>query len=353
MNLPDRSRPRLALPPLRRRGWAGAALWRLLHPADREPYTESPPPPPARRLYYTTPDGWSAPLFRLEPRSDAPGEPVVVVHGLGFGPDAFRYGGDHLAGRLVEAGLAPFLATVRTSREALPGPERAVRVEDVVAHDLPAALDAVAEATGFPRVHLVAHGLAGVLALAAAARRPDALASVSVLGAPLWFKDGGSSARWSHRLVQLLPADADVPVRALLRVGAWLDPELFGLAAHTPPPRMRGAARCASEDVGAPWVQTLARWWRDGRPTLHDGLVDVTATLRDADVPLLVVTAHEDAVCPPEAGEAAVGAWGSDDTAARRISGGHLDLVWSGEAGAEVVGWLSERRRAAWTSSAA
>lgn len=351
MNLPDRSRPRLALPPVRSRGWAGAALWRLLHPRAREPYAESPVPPPARRLYYGTEDGWSAPLFRLEPRPDAPGEPVVVVHGSGFGPDALRYGADALAGQLLDAGFAPFLATVRTSRHASPGPDPAVRVEDVALQDLPAALLAVAAETGFPRVHLVAHGLAGVLALAFAARRPPALASVVVLGAPLSFAPA-SAARWSHRLAQLLPADADVPVRALLRAGAWLDPELFGWSTHTPGPRVRGVARCASEDVGAPWVRAMARWWRDGAASLHDGLVDVVDLLPDAAVPLLVVTASGDAVCPPEAGELALGRWGHADATAERVDGGHLDLVTAGVAGGHVARWLSARRRAGWVVAA-
>jgi pimeloyl-ACP methyl ester carboxylesterase len=356
MNLPDRTRPRLASPPARRAGVAGAALWRLLHPRGREPYTEAPAPPPARRLYYTAPDGWSAPLFRAEPLPDAPGEPVVVVHGVGLGPDAWRYGGGSLSARLVEAGFAPFLATVRTSREAIeptPGARREVRVEDVVAQDLPAALDSIAADSGYPRVHLVAHGLAGVLALAAASRRPAALASLAVLGAPLRFPRGGSGARVSHRLTQLLPGDAEIPLRALLRLGVWLDPELLGWSGAVPAPRVRGVARCAGEDLPSPWVRTVARWWRDGAASLHDGLVDVEGPLSDAEVPLLVVTAAGDVVCPPEAGEAALGAWGHPDRAAARVDGAHLDLVLGAGAGDALVPWLTSRRRLAWGERAA
>jgi pimeloyl-ACP methyl ester carboxylesterase len=355
MNLPDRTRPRLAFPTLRGRGFAGAALWRLLHPRGREPYTEAAAPPPARRLYYTSADGWSAPLFRLDPRAGASAEPVLVLHGLGFGPDAWRYGGRSLAATLVERGFSPFLGTVRTSREALapPGGRREVRIEDVVAHDVPAALEAIAADTGYPRVHLVAHGLSGVLALAAAARRPASLASLTVLGAPLAFPTHTSGARLSHLLAQLLPADAEVPVRALLRLGVWLDPELFGFVGATPAPRVRGVARCASEDVAVPWLRTVARWWRDGSASLHDGVVDVEGQLGDARVPLLVVTASEDPVCPPASGERALGAWGHPDRSAARVPGAHLDLVTGDDVANVVVPWLAERRREAWAPVAA
>jgi len=355
MNLPDRTRPRLALPPARRVGtFAGAALWRLFHPHGREPYVEAPAPVPVRRLYYTTADGWSAPLFRLDPRGDAAGEPVVVVHGLGFGPDAWRYGGGSLGARLVDGGFSPFLSTVRTSREAVPPPGRVdLRVEDVVAHDLPAALDQVAADTGYPRVHVVAHGLAGVLALAAAARRPSSLASVVVLGAPLRFPRSATAARFSHHLAQLLPRDAEVPVRALLRLGVLLDPELFGLSRSAPAPRVRGAARCAGEDVGVPWLRTVARWWRDGSASLYDGLVEVSDQLRDADVPLLVVTGTDDLVCPPAAGEVALASWGHPDAAAVQVDGGHLDLILGDAAAGHVVEWLSARRRQSWDQQVA
>ena len=216
---------------------------------------------------------------------------------------------------------------------------------------MPAALDAVAEHSGFPRVLLVGHGLGGVLSLAAAARRPSSLAGVVALGAPLRLSEPSTQARASLLLSMMLPAD--LPLRALARMGVpFAEDVVRPLARTAPPERLRGALAYGAEDLSRPWLSAIRRWWKDGEPTLHDGLVEVAASLRDASVPLLVVSGADDPVCPHDAAERALASWGDEDVDAVRVGGSHLDLLLGRDAGravhAPVVAWLDARRRTTW-----
>lgn len=361
MNLPDRARPRLTQPPTRRRvaRWATAAVWRALHPAAREPFVEQGAPLPVSRVHYRTEDGWQAPLFRLEPTASASGEPVLIAHGAGFGPDLFRYGTESLVGALRAAGFAPWLLTHRLDRDAFqegPATSREARVEEVVSVDLPTALDTIAEHSGFPRVFVIGHGLGGVLALASAARRPEALAGVVALGAPLRLPEPSTQARASLLLSMML--HADLPLRALARMGVpFADEVARPLAVSSPPQRLRGALAWTTEDLSRPWMAAVRRWWRDGEPTLHDGLIEVASSLADATVPLMVVSGSQDPVCPHAAAEVALRTWGHGDTHALRVAGSHLDLLLGHDAARAVhrpvTDWLDARRHAAWSEQRA
>ena len=55
------------------------ATWRARHPRES---LALPPAQAPDRIYYQTEDGWEAPLWRYPPAPDAPGEPVLLVHGL-------------------------------------------------------------------------------------------------------------------------------------------------------------------------------------------------------------------------------------------------------------------------------
>jgi alpha-beta hydrolase superfamily lysophospholipase len=297
----------------------------------------------------------------VEPLPDAPGEPVLVVHGLGAGPDLARYGEDTLTGALRAAGFAPFVLAHRADADAI-APSRGVlpTLEGVVEHDLPAALAAVARDTGYDAVHVVGHGLGGVLLAALAGRREGALASVVALGAPLVLPDPPSEARAAALALSLLPGALRLPLRALARGGVPLvdgGTDLFDLAVDCAPSRLRGALAYGVADPPVALVRQVRSWLAAGTPTLHRGAVEVRDLVRDAEVPLLVVTAEDDPTCPPAAGEAALGTWGHPDAEALRVPGSHLDLLLGREAPervfAPVVAWLDARRRRAWTPAGA
>ncbi len=280
---------------------------------------------------------------------------MLLAHGLGAGPDAFRYGADSLAGALRQAGYTVYLLCHRADPESVPpeGPRRGfVSIEDIIERDVPAALAQAAADSGFSRVHAIGHGLGGLLLLAAAARRDDRLASVCAVGAPLRLPEVRSEARIATLALALAPARWRLPLAAAARLGLPLVGE--ELAGATPAPRARGAMAYAVSDPPLALLRSLSTWIRAGSPSLYGGVVSLEGHLADARVPLLVVTGTEDALCSCEAGERALSAWGHEDKQAVRAEAlGHLDLLLGGNAPDRVftpiLEWLEDRRRAAWS----
>jgi len=163
---------------------------------------------------------------------------VVVVHGFTSSPQSVR----PLAEALVARGF-----TVHTP--VLPGHATTVEDLDVTPRTAwQAAVEASAErlAARCRKVAVIGQSLGGLLAMELAARRPDLVAAVASLAAPLWL-DGlaGKAARWTapggafgghlHRLPKLGGADvfdaeakrADasyqwIPTRALAELTAFM-----------------------------------------------------------------------------------------------------------------------------------
>jgi oxygen-independent coproporphyrinogen-3 oxidase len=331
-----------------------------MHPAAKERYVEAPAPRPLTRLYYEADDGWRAPLLYLPPVPGGAGEPVVLAHALGFGADAFRYGtGSTLAGHLSDAGFAVYLLTHRGDRDAIAPDRRGFTFDDVVEHDVPAALARVREHARYPRAHWVGHGLGGQLGLAWAARSAaDGLASVVALCAAVRFEVTRSEARRAVVVAGLLPAHWSLPARSLGPfVAPWID-EGRDLLEHvrpgtTSPDRLRGVLHHAVEDLPIGLVRQMSRWLSAGSLVDAHGLLDYPEALRDARVPLLVGVAGGDRVCAPACGSAALDTWGGEgDLLVFPDTYGHLDPLLARDAEARVFGpvkaWLSERRRLAW-----
>ncbi|MCW1838892.1 acetoin dehydrogenase dihydrolipoyllysine-residue acetyltransferase subunit [Prosthecomicrobium hirschii] len=108
--------------------------------------------------------------------------PVVLVHG---------FGGDRDNWMFVESRLAAERPVVAFD---LPGHGASgTEIGDGTLATLAGAVTGLMEALNLPRAHLVGHSLGGAVALAAAAARPEAVASLSLL-APVGFGpeiDGG------------------------------------------------------------------------------------------------------------------------------------------------------------------
>ncbi len=269
---------------------------------------------------------------------------MVLVHSLGAGHDAFRYGQSHLAQTLARAGRSVYLLSYRGDRDAVApagGGLRDATFSAILDHDLPAALEAVANDSGLESCHVVGHGLGGLLAMALAGRQEPRLASVTSLGAPLRFADPPSETRRAAWMLGLAPRGLHLPLRALLRASIpWVDRSPH-LARHlspgvSPASRVRGGLTYASADVPIALAQELKQWLRAGTPLIYD-VVELVHTLRDARVPLLAVLGAADRLCPVSAGRPAVDAWGHPDASLRVIADyGHLDLLWGGDAHQQV-----------------
>jgi len=355
MSLPDKPRANLA-PPARALAASAVELtrrltWRTLHPADRESFVEAPRPAPVSRLPYETVDGWRAPLFCVQASATGAGEPVIVSHALGLGPDAYRYGsGVPLAKALAARGFSVFLMTHRGDRDAHGPSGTPMDFDAIVERDVPAALAAVREHTGFHKVHWVGHGLGGQLGLVAAARG-EALASVVAMGSPVRFKRPATEVQQAALLMRLLPDGWKIPASTLARLALPVlgAEEWFGGA---PGARVRGVMEYASESITLGLIDQLRSWITEGTLSSRAGVVDYTATFADAEVPLLVVFSTESRLAGRGPTTAALSTWGHPDALALPVPGRSMDLVLGADRERDVFGplggWLVERRRLAW-----
>ena len=118
-----------------------------------------------------------SPSAAAGPRGAARRPPVLLVHGIAMNRQAFDFGGRALLARArtsPRAGFDCFALDLRGHGGSRRGPHRALDARHYLAEDLPAALDAIREATGEEQVLCVGHSQGALLGMAACALHPDA-----------------------------------------------------------------------------------------------------------------------------------------------------------------------------------
>ena len=148
-----------------------------------------------------------------------------------------------------------------------PGPaEGRLSLGDLIAGRLERALAAAARAAG-GRVVLVGYCMGGLLALAAALRRPDLVRGLALLATPWDFHAGGAEVRARARasadilpsLEPVMAATGGLPVDFLQLAFAGLDP--FGIAR-----KFRAFGRLDPTSPRAAHFVALEDWLNDGVP---------------------------------------------------------------------------------------
>jgi len=228
------------------------ALVRGIAAYRRHPYRRELPDQPAlwaeggsRLLDYGTGGGGSAVLF----------VPSLVnrAHVLDLLP------GHSMLRFLAGQGLRPLLLDWGWPGEA----ERRFTLTDYIAGRLERALGAAVAATGGP-VMLAGYCMGGLLALAAALRRPERVRALALLATPWDFHAEGDArgqilAGLLPGLEPLLQATGTLPVDAIQTLFAWLDP--FAVAA-----KFRAFARLDPAGPRARLFVALEDWLNDGVP---------------------------------------------------------------------------------------
>jgi len=329
-----------------------ATAWRGLQPQSRERFTRPPNPRVLARLYYRTDDGWQAPLFRLDPCPGGAGEPVVLVHGLGVNRHSLDYDPKlSLARTLAAEGFSVYLLEHRGDRSAIAPPTaRAWDFDDLATQDLPAALQAIREHSGFAKALYVGHGLGGQLLYAHLAHsRGDDVAAGCAISAPVRFSASTSRARTLRRAARLLPGIMRLPTRALSAISA---PSLQE-AGRTEGAVHRGLLVHGAEDLHLGLLRQVLRWFEAGALVDRDDRVDYACALHGLKTPLQLVTSWGDSLCRPEDATPVLAHMaGPTDLVELDASWSHLDpLLGRDAAGAvhtHIVRFLDRFRGACW-----
>jgi polyhydroxyalkanoate synthase subunit PhaC len=317
----------------------------------RHPYHRTLPPPPPL---------WSAGTTRVldyRENGDATGgQPVLVIPSLvnrAYILDLTR--NRSVMRYLAARGLAPFLV----DWDAPGADEAGFTLTDYVAGRLDSALDAVIAATG-RKPAVMGYCMGGMLAMALAQRRPDAVAGLTLLATPWDFHAAGPAQAAMMRalaepLGDLLQNLGVLPVDMLQSLFMGLDPGLSArkYAAFTHLKRRSARARdfVALEEWandGVPLAgpvarECLFRWYGDNDPAAGRwSIADRPVLPQQVQCPTLVVVPARDRIVPPESAlPLAAAIPGAKLMTAR---GGHVGMLLTSRAKTEVYGpiarWL-------------
>ncbi len=328
-----------------------ALTWRVVQARSKEVFLGAEPIP-LTRLYYTSDDGWRAPLFVIPARPGSTGEPVLLAHGLGGSALDFDLGPTSLARCLSDSGYTVYLFEHRADRSALP-PEHATAftADDLATRDLDAAVQAIRVHSGFPRCLVVGHGFGSQLVLLwLALIGGDEIAGAVLMSGAVRFTEDASATRTWGQIAQLLPSSWVLPARRLQQLASPFVASGADLGSPgTDGALARAHLRHAAGDLHVGVLKQVGRWLSTGYLTDQTGRLNVVEALPRCAA--LVIEPDNDPACPRGSAEPAAIAL---DAFFERLSGGwgHLDPLLGTRAPAEIHprirNFLEARRRACW-----
>tara|TARA_R110002073_G_scaffold84612_3_gene201567 strand:- start:23356 stop:24411 length:1056 start_codon:yes stop_codon:yes gene_type:complete len=199
-------------------------------------------------MFTTTADGWELGISHYAPRTESlrSSFPVLLCHGLGSNRLAFDIDPQcSLARGLVEQGFDVYAVDLRGHGLSEKPAQRSGKrwgwgFNTYCEQDIPAAINAVLEATGRKKLHFVGHSMGGILLYSHAAlqnaRAAEKIRSGITIGSSL---DYSHSLSIFHRIVKLAPLThliPSVPVNWPVLFSSWaarfhrafIDPVLVG-----------------------------------------------------------------------------------------------------------------------------
>ncbi|MFK7927000.1 MAG: alpha/beta hydrolase [Myxococcota bacterium] len=233
---------------------------------------------PAEVVQVRTTDGWTLPMRHYS----GPGEPVVLVHGLG----ANHYNWDFRAevspvDELVDLGFDVWVPGLRGDPDATPPSRKArgaITFDQHAELDVPAILDEILTDSPHSQVLWVGHSMGGMLLYTTLSHSPDQIRAGMAIASPVTFSNSLRNHKLLRRFGFLVAskrgrvrarglARTFVGVRPLVRqVG---DPEYLERAL------LKGLVKHALVDLPRPllrqarvWLQEESLCHTDGRPWL-------------------------------------------------------------------------------------
>lgn len=336
-------------------------LWGSRNEGVREKFRSPLTPSAMEPLNYETEDGWSVVMQRCPPRPGSTGEPVLLASSANLSPSALdAYRDRSLVRALHEAGYDVYLFENRGSVNASPPQGIATfDFDDMVAHDVPAAIAAIQQNTGAKRVCWLGHGLGGQLLVGhiASSGGYDIAAGIT-LNAPVHFDRLSSTARRAAAVARSLPDHWRLPLRRVqtMLTVASRPADLARLTVRTEGPKARGILLECTTDLALGMAQQISRWHEVGRLVDRTNRFDYLDGLTGKKTPVLVIGSGGDAICSASSTKPIADAlnngrsewWQLDD------GWGHLDAIVGADAPTNVfpklIQWLEKHRAECWTT---
>jgi len=321
--------------------------------------------PQGEILHATTRDGVRLAIHRVKPLGTREPRPaVMLLHGLGANRFAFMYPGRSLAEWLAARGFDCYVPELRGAGHS-ETPSVGWDVEDYLALDLPAILEAIRHHSGQEHIHWVGHSLGGILMMCHAIRTQGAhLARGCAVGSALDYRHGKSGFRGIYGLRQWLQHVPRLPfgpgTHLIAPLLARLDTpiERFNFWPTNVEPEV--VRRIHANAFG--WIPTrlmlsLASVFEEGGLCSRDGTVRYLQRLSAVEQPMALFAGSGDVQCPVEAVEQTARAAGDGRIHVERFGTayghvdeyGHFDLLVGKRAPEEVwprlQAWLSPVER--------
>jgi predicted alpha/beta hydrolase len=309
--------------------------------------------------FYETEDGWRSPLWRLPPQPGSTGEPVILSTGIALNHRSLDLHEDRsLIRHLHEQGYDVFVLNHRgDDHSEAPTGTAGFDFDDIVLHDVPAAIAHVKTISGAHRIHWIGHGLGGQLLVAHLSNDGDRdIASAVNICSPVTFEPMKATARRIARVAQLMPKHWRVPIRKIqdILTAASRPQDLVVLSRRIEGPMMRSLMLEGTQDLGIGLVQQMSKWTEVGHLCDRDNRFDYTAGIKNRKVNLLAIASPDDPTCPLPAAKAAINALadGYGEWLPLEAGWGHLDPIAGADAPRvifpKISTWLDIHRKHCW-----
>lgn len=301
---------------------------------------------------------------------------IVLIHGFGQNRYSWHLKARSFANYLALRGFDVFNLELRghgRSRDA--GSRHPRRFEDYVEHDALAGLDAALELSGHSRAFVMGHSLGAGVSFALAGHAPEKVAGVVSLAGVFLFGTGQPIfrhasaayrrlARFVDPVLLLAPfVPVDIAGRLLMAGRKVVDHPRFAVSplqvwypGTIEPEILYERMTVAMDRTGAGVLRQMIEWAATGAFVGMHSRRDYAAAFADTELPLLVVAADQDKLCPPKDCKTAYDASRSRDKSyvefGRQQGGGswgHVDVICGERAPRHVwpviADWIEQRAR--------
>lgn len=326
-----------------------------------------------KKFHPVTKDGWKLTIEHFPPAPGAPRRkyPVLFAHGMIANRKYLKLNEESSVVNLLrKAGYDVWLMDYRGREDAgSPGyfwgeHTYTYSVDDYIKYDMDRGLKFVLKKTGAEKVNWLGHSTGGIIAYARLGTTDEnRIANLVTFGSPgMFIPLNKSYYRW-YRLrggMAVIPVVAGTP---FARIDAYTGipvvphhiPEMLYNTENTHPAMARKLHALGTNNLSKPVARQFLNSLRKGRMLSKDGKTDYSASVKNIQVPMLLIAGRVDNMVDPMTVKYVYDEAASDDKTylvfgrnqGHRHDYGHTDLLIGPEAATEVlppvIQWLNAR----------